>query len=83
MGPVQKNQSTSTGPAVGCRRGSCRQAGATGAAATHWWLQVVQEAQAHRCEGATDSGERQGQQAGDAPEGASLMAHGNGALQML
>ena len=49
----------------------------------HWWLQLFKAAQSHRFEGATDSGERQGQQAGDAPEGAALMAQGNGALQML
>jgi hypothetical protein len=49
----------------------------------HWWLQLFKAAQAKGFEGATDSGERQGQQACDATEGAALMAQGNGALQML
>jgi hypothetical protein len=46
-------------------------------------LQVFQAPQTHGFESAADGGKRKGQQAGDAPEGAALMAQGNGALQML
>ncbi len=49
----------------------------------HWRMQVFQTAQAKGFEGAADNGERQGQQAENAPEGAALMAQGIGALQIL
>jgi hypothetical protein len=49
----------------------------------HRWLQVFQAPQTHGIESGADCGKRKGQQAGDAPEGAALMAQGNGTLQML
>jgi hypothetical protein len=67
---------------VWCRRGSCLQAAPAGIAAPAPGTAGISAPQAKGFEGAANSGERQGQRVRDAPEGAALMAQGDGALQM-